>query len=167
MPINDNEVRLAALEALPSWSWGDFAKDPPQTVQLMRLEPNGWHALIAYLAGPSWVYQEPARSDPVAATGGTDQRVDAATAGTVSGDADGTAAHDEMARYLADAGVPEPPRQVQWMLCLPQGVTEWELEHACRLAAQEVDPRDHRRIAHEVHASLRVLLNGRMPPLSW
>lgn len=166
MPINDTEVMLAARDALPSWSWDDFAKEPPQTVELMRLDPNEWHALIAYLAGPSWVYQEPARYDPVDETGRV-RRGDASTAGAFSGDADVTGDHDEMARYLVDAGVPEPPRGVQWMLCLPDGVTEWELEHACRLAVQNIDPADRRRSALEVHAALRVLLNGRMTPLSW
>lgn len=167
MPINDNEVRLAALEALPSWSWNDFPTDPPQTAELMRLEPNGWLALIAFLAGPSWVYQEPARYEPVVETYGGGQRVGGPADGTFLSEEDITEIHDDMVQYLADAGVPAPPRAVQWMLCLPEGVTEWELGRACNVAVQEVAPEESRRNALELHAALRVLLNGRMPPLSW
>lgn len=166
MPVNDEEVRAAALATLPNWSWGSFPHDPPQTAQLMRLEPNGWHALIAYLAGPSWVYQETARYEPVVETYGGGQRVGGAADASAS-EADITQIHNEMVEYLADAGVPEPPRAVQWMLCLPVGVTEWELEHACAVAVLDVAPDDHRGRALELHAALRILLNGRMPPLSW
>lgn len=166
MPINDNEVRAAALAGLPTWSWGDFPQDPPQTAQLMRLEPNGWLALIAFLAGPSWVYQEAARYEPVVATFGGGQRV-GGPADISASEAVITEIHDDMVEYLAEAGVPEPPRAVQWMLCLPEGVSEGELEHACNVAVQDVAPDDRRGQALEMHAALRVLLNGRMPPLSW
>ncbi|PPF72053.1 DUF5956 family protein [Pseudoclavibacter sp. Z016] len=167
MPINDNEVRIAALAGLPNWSWSDFTENVMQTTNLMRLEPNGWLALIAYLAGPSWVYQEPARYDPVVETDGGGQRVGGPADGTFSSEEDISGIHDDMVQYLADAGVPAPPRAVQWMLCLPDGVTERDLEGVCLRAARDVAPDDHRRNALEVHAALRVLLNGRMSPLAW
>ncbi|MGO2749756.1 MAG: DUF5956 family protein [Pseudoclavibacter sp.] len=165
MPVNDEDVRAAALARLPNWSWGDFPHDPPQTVQLMRLAPDGWRALIAYLAGPSWVYQEAARYEPVVETDGGGQRVGGPAAS--ASEADVAEIHTEMVEYLAQAGAPEPPRAVQWMLCLPVGVSESELEHVCTVALQQVPPDDRRGQALEVHAALRVLLNGRMPPLSW
>lgn len=166
MPINDNEVRASALAGLPSWTWDDFTHDPPQTARLMRLEPNGWRALIAYLAGPSWVYQEPARYEPVVETTGGGHRVGGPADASAS-EADITEIHAMMVAYLADAGIPEPPRAVQWMLCLPEDVSERELERACITASQDVAPDDHLRNALEVHAALRLLLNGRMSPFAW
>ncbi|MBS3180405.1 MULTISPECIES: DUF5956 family protein [unclassified Pseudoclavibacter] len=162
MPINDNEVRAAALAGLPTWSWGDFSENPPQVANLMRLEPNGWLALIAYLAGPSWVYQEAARYETV----GGGQRV-GGPADVSASDAVIAEIHDDMVEYLAEAGVPEPPRAVQWMLCLPEGVSEGEINGVCNLAVQDAVPGDLRTQALEMHAALRVLLNGRMPALSW
>jgi hypothetical protein len=125
------------------YTWADFEQAAPERAErpgAVVLEQNGWKALVAFAAGPERCRLIPLEHDRTVRVT-TRQRV---------GDAWVTSEHEEpytkddddevfgdMADYLADAGVPPPPRNVRWVLALPDGLTEdefWDEVH------EAVDP---------------------------
>lgn len=139
---------------LTNWSWDDFHHAPRGASEEMVLEPNGWLALIAFLAGPSWVTQEPAEYPSVRHILSNGDIVDTPPTPETK-----NIIHESMTEYLAHLGIPEPPRETQWRLRLPTGWTELELERACNRAIPETTPGDSKDIAALVHETLREILD--------
>jgi hypothetical protein len=115
-----------------SSSWTDFEEaiaEHPEQPGVVVLEQNGWKALVAYAAGPERCRFIPADHDRTVRV--TTRRrigdtwVEAQNEEPYTRD-DVDELYADMADYLAEAGVPAPPRDVRWVLDLPDGLSEDE-----------------------------------------
>ena len=114
------------------YAWAGFERAAPEHSERpgsIILDQNGWHALVAYAAGPErcrLIPLEPTRTVRVT----TRRRVGDAWVETEHEEPytqeDDDEVYGDMADYLAEAGVPPPPRNVRWILDLPEGLTEDE-----------------------------------------
>jgi hypothetical protein len=114
------------------YTWADFERAGPECAErpgAVVLEQNGWHALVAFAAGPERCRLIPLEQNRTVRVT-TRRRVGSAWVESeheepyTQDDADEVYA--DMADYLADAGVPAPPRNVRWVLDLPEGLAEDE-----------------------------------------
>ncbi len=112
--------------------WAEFEEATPEHAEgpgVVVLEQNGWKALVAYAAGPERCRIIPADHDRTVRV--TTRRrvgdtwVEAEYEEPYTQD-DVDEVYADMADYLAEAGVPAPPRDVRWVLDLPEGLTEDE-----------------------------------------
>ncbi len=112
--------------------WADFEEATPEHAEgpgVVVLEQNGWKALVAYAAGPEHcrlIPLEPNRTVRVTTRRRVgDTWVEAEYEEPYTQD-DVDEVYADMADYLAEAGVPAPPRDVRWVLDLPDGLSEDE-----------------------------------------
>jgi hypothetical protein len=118
--------------------WADFEEATPEHAEgpgVVVLEQNGWKALVAYAAGPEHcrlIPLEPNRTVRVTTRRRVgDTWVEAEYEEPYTQD-DVDEVYADMADYLAEAGVPAPPRDVRWVLDLPGGLSEdefWDEVH--------------------------------------
>ncbi len=112
--------------------WADFEEATPEHAEgpgVVVLEQNGWKALVAYAAGPEHcrlIPLEPNRTVRVTTRRRVgDTWVEAEYEEPYTQD-DVDEVYADMADYLAEAGVPAPPRDVRWVLDRPGGLSEDE-----------------------------------------
>ena len=117
-------------------------QDPAGTIELPE---NGLGAHVAWIAGPEWVSPDRSRPVPRVRRTAEEQRwVD-----------------DDIADYLADAGLPQPPRGVRWALRRPAGIAAGDFwAHINRSLAQRC-PRA--REPREIHACLVPIAEELLP----
>lgn len=151
----------SAIHPLEPWTWDDFSRTEKSSTsngsaRALVLDRNGWLAMLAFLAGPSWVTREPAPGCGAQPAVGDD--VGLAPGGD---DDDDTIVHAEMTSYLEAAGIPRPPWGTRRRLHLPEGLSAAAFESARHEAASRVPPGEMTAQASAVLAAVR-----RMLPLS-
>lgn len=121
------------MAALPDDDlWPRFERGGPEDLDrpgVDVLDQNGWQALVAYAAGPERCRTIPPEANRTVRVT-TGRRVGDAWVETVHEEplsqADDDDVYGAMADFLANAGVPPPPRDVRWVLDLPDGMTQNE-----------------------------------------
>ncbi len=104
------------------------------------LPESGWGAVVAWLAGPSWVYPDAARvSDAVVVTKSAGAG-EASSYSTPRTDRDQVAIDEDISSYVMDAGVPAPPAGITWRMRHPQGLSEEQFWNGVHRAMSERCP---------------------------
>lgn len=142
--------------ALVDWDWDAFRRGEPTGGEAIALPRTGWGALIAFLAGPAAVHavsQHPAEGRWSRADGQSGRRPVAA--------AELEEAEELLIADLSYAGVPPPPRGVEWRLMLPPGVSQEQFGERVNLTMDDSGyrPENARRTALKLRAELRSLLD--------
>ena len=128
--------------------------DPSDAVELPE---TGWGALVAWIAGPSWVHPDRLRVLPqVRRTVEVDGS--AVTTSTDRSSQDLDAMDEDIAAYLADAGVPPPPRGVRWSLRRPRDMRDADLWAHLHSSMAQRCPRA--REPRDIHDCLTPIVRG-------
>lgn len=147
------------MAELPTdWTWADFPRDDVTTAGFVRLPRHGWYALVAFLAGPRAVHAVTEERKPVrwsSSDGSSGTRARTAE--------DLDELEEALAEYLSHAGVEPPPRDVEWRLDLPEGMTEeafWGRAHAAVDPVEYGQPGAGPRAAARLRDELEAILSN-------
>jgi hypothetical protein len=107
-------------------AWPAFSNEPfGKGVTFVTLQPMGWHALMAYLIGKPFVRQIAHEYQPIVT-----RCSDGSISYSMPSNEDKDDIHMYMVSYLADFGIPSPPKSVGWQLQLPAGTSFHEIQTA-------------------------------------
>ncbi|WP_369813312.1 DUF5956 family protein [Yonghaparkia sp. Root332] len=137
-------------DSLPR-SWEDLPREPPRRGDELRLERNGWQALLAYLSGPAWTYQVTASSEPVVVYSDTTGHSRPATV------EEEQIRSEELRVFLEENSVPYPPEGIEWRLVLPAGTDGDSFWGRVNRSVVGLDPAQQ-RVREVVERELRTLL---------
>ncbi|MHB1288141.1 DUF5956 family protein [Georgenia sp.] len=121
-------------------TWDDFTVVSAATADAdmdgwTRLPPNGWGALVAYLAGPNWVRGvqcPPGLTTVVRIRGGVEER---SKRPATQEDLD--MIRDSIDGYLEMSQTPLPPTGVEWEIQLPSGMDDRDLDRGINEAMMD------------------------------
>lgn len=127
-------------EAMPTWDEFDIVGESADDAGWTSLPPNGWGALVAFIAGPGRARGVRRTPRPVKVVTGRPGAEVTQTRPPTDDELDHV--REAVTGYLSMSGIPEPPAGVEWQICLPDDTNERSLDRGVNRAMREADGLD-------------------------